>query len=80
MVRKSTANSAQDSVTPEQVLRRFRVVFNAVRTHFRQMEKQVGLGGGAGLGVEHNQIKSWYRSGWDRTTHANPSIDRQQPN
>lgn len=28
-----------------QVLRRFRVVFNAVRTHFQQVEKQVGLGG-----------------------------------
>jgi DNA-binding MarR family transcriptional regulator len=32
-------------VTPAKVLRRFRVVFNAVRTHFRQMEKHVGLGG-----------------------------------
>lgn len=30
---------------PGQVLRRFRVVFNAVRTHFGQVEKQVGLGG-----------------------------------
>ena len=28
-----------------QVLRRFRVVFNAVRSHFKQVEKQVGLGG-----------------------------------
>ena len=27
------------------VLRRFRVVFNAVRSHFQQIEKQVGLGG-----------------------------------
>lgn len=27
------------------VLRRFRVVFNAIRTHFKQVEKQVGLGG-----------------------------------
>lgn len=34
-----------ETVTPAKVLRRFRVVFNAVRTHFRQMEKQVGLGG-----------------------------------
>lgn len=32
-------------VTPSKVLRRFRVVFNAVRTHFRQVEKRVGLGG-----------------------------------
>jgi len=35
------APSAQST----QVLRRFRVVFNAVRTHFKQVEKQVGLGG-----------------------------------
>lgn len=42
---KTTGNTAQDAVTPAQVLRRFRVVFNAVRTHFRDMEKQVGLGG-----------------------------------
>jgi DNA-binding MarR family transcriptional regulator len=28
-----------------QVLRRFRVVFNAIRTHFRQVETQSGLGG-----------------------------------
>ncbi|MBK6323351.1 MarR family winged helix-turn-helix transcriptional regulator [Candidatus Aalborgicola defluviihabitans] len=34
-----------DPVTPAKVLRRFRVVFNAVRTHFRQIEKRVGLGG-----------------------------------
>lgn len=27
------------------VLRQFRVVFNAVRTHFRQIEKDTGLGG-----------------------------------
>ena len=34
-----------EAVSPAQVLRRFRVVFNAVRTHFSQVEKQVGLGG-----------------------------------
>lgn len=28
-----------------QVLRRFRVVFNAVKSHFREVEKAVGLGG-----------------------------------
>jgi DNA-binding MarR family transcriptional regulator len=28
-----------------QVLRRFRLVFNAVKTHFRQVEKKAGLGG-----------------------------------
>lgn len=26
-------------------MRRFRTVFNAVKTHFRQVEKQVGIGG-----------------------------------
>ncbi len=36
-----TVPSAQNAV----VLRRFRVVFNAVRTHFKQVEKRVGLGG-----------------------------------
>lgn len=28
-----------------QVLRRFRLVFNAVKTHFRQVEKKAGIGG-----------------------------------
>lgn len=37
--------ASADTVTPATVLRRFRVVFNAVRTHFRQTEKEVGLGG-----------------------------------
>lgn len=42
----SDASGAPDAtVTPTTVLRRFRVVFNAVRTHFRQMEKESGLGG-----------------------------------
>lgn len=36
---------ANQSTQSSQVLRRFRVVFNAVRTHFKQIEKQVGLGG-----------------------------------
>jgi DNA-binding MarR family transcriptional regulator len=36
---------ADQSVQSSQVLRRFRVIFNAVRTHFKQIEKQVGLGG-----------------------------------
>lgn len=31
--------------SPARVLRRFRVVFNAVRAHFQDIEKQVGLGG-----------------------------------
>jgi len=33
------------AVDAAQVLRRFRVVFNAVRSHFQQVESQVGLGG-----------------------------------
>jgi DNA-binding MarR family transcriptional regulator len=45
MQAKKSAQGAIDPATPAQVLRRFRVVFNAVRTHFREMEKQVGLGG-----------------------------------
>jgi len=37
--------SDDDATTPAKVLRRFRVVFNAVRTHFRDIERHVGLGG-----------------------------------
>ena len=39
------AKPTVETITPAKVLRRFRVVFNAIRTHFRQIEKQVGLGG-----------------------------------
>lgn len=39
--RSNTALPTQPSL----VLRRFRVVFNAVRSHFKEIEKQVGLGG-----------------------------------
>ena len=42
---KSAATLPVESVTPAKVLRRFRVVFSSVRTHFRQIEKEVGLGG-----------------------------------
>jgi DNA-binding MarR family transcriptional regulator len=40
-------NDATDaSVVPAtRVLRQFRVVFNAVKTHFRQVEREAGLGG-----------------------------------
>lgn len=45
----SDAPIANDLSTPQelsaQVLRQFRVVFNAVRTHFQQVEKRVGIGG-----------------------------------
>lgn len=33
------------NVPVAQVLRRFRVVFNAVKSHFQQIEKQAGVGG-----------------------------------
>ncbi|WP_394788294.1 MarR family winged helix-turn-helix transcriptional regulator [Rhodoferax sp.] len=42
--RKKPASSPGSSVATAQVLRRFRVVFNAVRSHFQQVESQVGLG------------------------------------
>jgi len=42
---KSSKSVPVEHATPAKVLRRFRVVFNAVRSHFREMEKQVGLGG-----------------------------------
>lgn len=41
----TTASPRVSVATPAQVLRRFRIVFNAVRTHFQQVEKTVGLGG-----------------------------------
>lgn len=42
------ADAASSSPAPEsaaRVLRRFRLVFNAVKTHFQQVEKQAGIGG-----------------------------------
>jgi DNA-binding MarR family transcriptional regulator len=44
-VMKPVVQNPIDPVGTAQVLRRFRVVFNAVRSHFQQVEKQVGLGG-----------------------------------
>jgi len=44
----SSTQSDQPSppgATPARVLRQFRVVFNAVKTHFRQVEQSAGLGG-----------------------------------
>jgi DNA-binding MarR family transcriptional regulator len=39
-------NTAEDGVVPAtRVLRQFRVVFNAVKSHFRQVEREAGLGG-----------------------------------
>ena len=48
-LQNSTAASstpASDALSPEtRVLRQFRVVFNSVKTHFRQVERDAGLGG-----------------------------------
>ncbi|WP_313170503.1 MarR family winged helix-turn-helix transcriptional regulator [Massilia oculi] len=42
---------------PQRVLRQFRIVFNAVKTHFRQLERDSGLGGAQvwALSVIENQ-------------------------
>jgi DNA-binding MarR family transcriptional regulator len=34
-----------DSEQPMRVLRQFRIVFNAVKSHFRQVEREAGVGG-----------------------------------
>ncbi len=41
----ATAAEPARSGREAQVLRRFRSVFNAVKTHFQQVEKQAGIGG-----------------------------------
>lgn len=47
--RTPAASSARARSEPgesaSRVLRRFRIVFNAVKTHFRQVEKKAGVGG-----------------------------------
>ena len=43
--RASTASGKPPRREALQVLRRFRLVFNAVKTHFRQVEKSAGIGG-----------------------------------
>lgn len=55
-----TSSPVHSSASPEQaaqVLRQFRVVFNAVRSHFQQVEKRVGIGGAQvwALNVIQNQ-------------------------
>ena len=42
---KKSKSAINEDENASQVLRRFRVVFNAVRTHFRLKEKETGLGG-----------------------------------
>lgn len=53
--RSSAIASVEGS--PAQVLRRFRLVFNAVKAHFRDIERKVGLGGAQvwALSVIHEQ-------------------------
>jgi DNA-binding MarR family transcriptional regulator len=41
----ASINTTVSPAAPARVLRQFRVVFNAVKTHFRQVEQQAGLGG-----------------------------------
>jgi DNA-binding MarR family transcriptional regulator len=45
--RKAVARAGDDTAqdAAARVLRRFRLVFNAVKTHFQQVEKQAGVGG-----------------------------------
>jgi DNA-binding MarR family transcriptional regulator len=43
--KRSTTIGATRTEPSVQVLRQFRVVFNAVKTHFRQVEKRAGVGG-----------------------------------
>lgn len=45
---RNAADDKTEDVAPEpatRVLRQFRMVFNAVKTHFRQVEKDSGMGG-----------------------------------
>lgn len=42
---KSTTKAGHAGDPATQVLRRFRLVFNAVKTHFQQVEKKAGVGG-----------------------------------
>jgi MarR family transcriptional regulator, organic hydroperoxide resistance regulator len=54
----SESNQSQTGAEPEpttRVLRQFRIVFNAVKTHFRQVEREAGVGGAQlwALGVIH---------------------------
>ena len=41
----SLPTPAPDEDAPVRVLRQFRIVFNSVKTHFRQVERDTGIGG-----------------------------------
>lgn len=61
MATKTARASSPDDATGDdpatRVLRQFRQIFNAVKTHFQQVEKKVGLGGAQlwALGVIRDQ-------------------------
>jgi len=50
-------NESSPPSSTSQVLRRFRIVFNTVKTHFQQVEKKAGVGGAQlwALSVIHTQ-------------------------
>lgn len=54
---EESAEQTPSVETQKMVLRRFRIVFNAVKTHFRQVEKSVGIGGAQlwALSLIHDQ-------------------------
>ena len=56
-VELSRASQERKKVASTQVLRKFRQVFNAVKSHFQQVEKKVGIGGAQiwALSVVHNK-------------------------
>jgi len=41
----SATSAAEAAVPATRVLRQFRIVFNSVKTHFRQVEREAGVGG-----------------------------------
>lgn len=43
--KQSTAKNGEAIDAAAQVLRQFRIVFNAVKSHFQQVEKRAGIGG-----------------------------------
>ncbi|WP_296949427.1 MarR family winged helix-turn-helix transcriptional regulator [uncultured Massilia sp.] len=45
MSSSAPSSDAAEPPPPTRVLRQFRVVFNAVKAHFRQVEREAGLGG-----------------------------------
>jgi DNA-binding MarR family transcriptional regulator len=44
-ISSNPADTAEAAAPATRVLRQFRVVFNSVKTHFRQVEREAGVGG-----------------------------------